>query len=362
MLPEGLVSERTPGGKKRVKRIGGSDWQHIVAPGNPTLYKYGCLRRLFYEKSGVEMDFPWLVSKPMKRGKILEKIVAEIFQKDTGCRYVRKRPYAKELWPGQPVPDWWEGTLDRLFHIPPDEELKVLECKTMGREKWFDYLDNGLDDGYKLQPQHYMGIIENVNKAVLAVVWPDGIDYMPEPMVKDMETIRLMLDAGEWFWKDIMSKSTPPERLPLTEQRCGKCPFRYKCLGKGYFEEHIMGEYALDDDTKLYLLLKDHREAKDREKAAAADAEVIAIECNKYLEKHYPDKDPEKIHCRDIEMSHKKSLRSKTSTKDAKAESSEVAKAIAKHTSVYPLRTFSTKITKKSAARWEYIQDKEREV
>jgi hypothetical protein len=247
-----------------------------------------------------------------------------------------------------------------LFHIPPDEELKVLECKTMGREKWFDYLDNGLDDGYKLQPQHYMGIIEDVNKAVLAVVWPDGIDYMPEPMVKDMETIRLMLDAGEWFWKEIMAKSTPPERLPLTEQRCGKCPFRLKCLGKGYFEEHIMSEYILDDDSKLYLLLKDHREAKEREKAAGADADAIAIECTKYLEKNYPGKDPEKIHCREVFLSNIKSLRSRFSKTNAQAESTEVAKAISKHTSVYPSRSFSTKVTKKSTSRWEYIQDNER--
>ena len=358
MIPEGIVSDAIPGGKGRNDILGGSDWSSIISFGSPDLYKYGCLRRLVMEKRGLETDFGRVMSKPAIRGKILEKIVAEFWRVESGCRFVRTRPRAKELWSGQPLPEWWGGHPDRIFVIPPDKKLKLLECKTMGRSVWFDYRENGLNDGYKLQPQHYMGIT-GIEESILAVLWADGIDFFAEPIVRDEETLRLMLEWGNWFWQDVMSSEVLPARQPLTKERCGECPYRRKCLGKGYYEEHVLHEYAFDDDDALYKLLKEHREAQKAESASKKVKEAAAEAVKDYLAEHYADQDPEKVHCREIDVTYGKALASSFKKEDAMAESEEAAELIRRHTKVSPRRSLKTTQTKKSEERWERIQNPE---
>lgn len=367
MLPEGIVSIRIPGGKDRKRIIGGSDYQHIVSLSNPDVYKYGCIRQLCYAKRGTKVDFPERQRKITARGKLMEPIIRKIFQKDMECKFSKKRPRATEMWPGQPIPNWMitedgkMGHVDDLYYIPPETDdvkfLKVAEYKSMNSHVWFPYLENGLSPGYKLQPQHYM-ISHGLEMSTLGVCWPDGIDYMPEPISRDEETVRLMYEAGEWFMKDIVGATKLPDRLPLTEQRCGECKYRLTCLGRGYYEEHVLAEFAFDDDAKLYKLMKDHRDAQDDETASKNIKKVIAQEIKEYLAKHYPEGNPrhdaEKIHCREIDGAYAKTLRSSFLKTEAQSDSKEAADLIRKYTKVSPMRSFSTRITKKSQERWEF--------
>jgi len=356
VLPEGIVSDRTPGGKGRQNLIGGSDWPHIISLSNPVLYKYGCIRRLWYEKRGVEPDFGKRMSRGAIRGKILEKIVAEIFQKDSGCRFIRERKRAKELWPGQKRPKWWDLRCDRMFVLPEDELVKwVLECKTMGQQVFYDYIENGLSNPYRIQPQHYMAAAEGVEHSSLATVWPDGIDYWREDIDKDLETIRMMFDAGEWFMKSVVQSPKPPERLPLTEQRCAGCPYRIKCLGTGYFEQHVLKEMNLDQDEQLYRLLSKFEGLREKETAVKAEREEIKQEIQDHLEEHY-NGDPEKIHCREIDVSWKKGYMSRLDKNALTSSDPKIAIAVQAHTKVIPQRRFTTKITNKSRDAWERRQ------
>ena len=352
MLPEGVVSDKTPGGEGRKNILGGSDLADVLSVSEPETYKYSCIRKLWYEKNGVPANFPWKQTGPMIRGKLFEKIVAEIFQKDSGCRFVRDRPKASELWPGQPRPKWWHPRPDRVFVLPGDEEtLRILEAKTMSRQVFYDYLENGLPFAYQMQPQYYLGGT-GLEYASLASIWPDGVDYMAEDLVRDEEMLRLMYEVGQWFMTDVISSSTPPERLALTEKRCGDCPWRLSCLGKGYFEEHVLKEVALDDDEELYRLLTALEEAKSQAKEAAKEKDSIAKEIESYLTARY-DGEPEIIHCREIELKWKRGYGSRLDKQAAMSESRLVAEVLQRHTKVYPKRTLSCRITKKSRAGWE---------
>jgi predicted phage-related endonuclease len=354
MLPEGVVSNRTPGGKGRKDILGGTDIPHIVSLTEPETYKYQCIRRLWYEKNGVEPDFVFLQTGPMVRGKLMEKIVAEIFQAESGCRFVRTRPKADELWPGQPRPNWMWPRPDRVFTLPDEEILRILECKTMSRHKFFDMLENGLPFAYKLQPQYYLGAT-GLEFGTIATMWADGVDYIAEDIERDEETIRMIYEIGEWFMNDVVNQPEPPNRLPLTEDRCGGCPFRLKCLGRGYFEEHVLHEVALDEDERLYNMLSELEVLKARQKEVKDERAALQDEIQAYLEEHY-DGEPEKIHCREIDVSWKRSYGSRMDKKAVMSEDRKAAQLIQKHTKVYPKRTLKTKVTKKSEEGWEARQ------
>lgn len=340
---------------KRKKGIGGSDWASILSDQHPEEYKWGCIRKLFYSKAGYVPDFPEESSKAAKRGNILEPVVAELFKAHTGCRYSRKRPRAKELYEGQPVPDIWIGNLDRLPEMPPDWHPEILEIKTMNRDVWFPFLENRLSVGYRLQPQHYMGLT-GLDVANVAVMWPDGLDFQVEVVTRDVETLKLMVDAGNWFMS-IVDQKLMPDRPPITEQRCAGCPFALQCLGKSYYEIHEMSLSDLSKDETLYDLLIELDALKASKKATEKEVERVQEEVQKYiLETH--GEDVEQFFCREIEVTWKKGMSSRFQREELLADRPDLAAVIREHTKFFPTRTFSPKVSKKSAARWEQMGGK----
>jgi predicted phage-related endonuclease len=243
---------------------------------------------------------------------------------------------------------------DRVFTLPDEEILRILECKTMSRHKFFDMLENGLPFAYKLQPQYYLGAT-GLEFGTIATMWADGVDYIAEDIERDEETIRMIYEIGEWFMNDVVNQPEPPNRLPLTEDRCGGCPFRLKCLGRGYFEEHVLHEVALDEDERLYNMLSELEVLKARQKEVKDERAALQDEIQAYLEEHY-DGEPEKIHCREIDVSWKRSYGSRMDKKAVMSEDRKAAQLIQKHTKVYPKRTLKTKVTKKSEEGWEARQ------
>lgn len=338
---------------KRKKGIGGSDWASILSDQHPEEYKWACIRRLYYSKAGYTPDFLEKSSKGAMRGNILEPVVAELFKAQTGCRYTRKRPRAKELYHGQPVPARWRFNLDRLAEMPPDWHQEILEIKTMNRDVWFPFLENGLSVGYKLQPQHYMGIT-GLDVANVAVMWPDGLDFQIEVVTRDVEILRLMVEAGEWFWSIVEAKKTP-DRPPVTEQRCAGCPFALQCLGKSYYEIHEMSLSDLSRDETLYDLLIELDALKASKKATEKEVERVQEKIQKYIVETHGD-DVEQFFCREFEVTWKKGMSSRFQRKELLADRPDLAAAIREHTKFFPTRTFSAKVSKKAlpgGSGWE---------
>ena len=334
---------------QRMKGIGGSDWAAILSDHYPHEYKWSCLRRLWYGKRGVKPDFPEKTSRAAKRGNILEPVVAELFQAHTGCTFTDKIPKAKELFPGKPVPDWWIGNPDYIA-VMPGNSTQGLECKTMNSFVWKQFIENGLPVSYQIQPQHYMGLT-GLDVFHVAVVWPDGLEFQTEPVSRSEDILGLMVDAGEWFMKKVLTASKAPEHAPLTEQRCSGCVYARRCLGQSYWEQHELDLTDLSSDEQLYNLLCQLKELKaDKNSGKAADE--LQEQIKDHIRANHGD-DIEWFFCREHEVSWKKSMGSRFQKDQLLADEPSLAPKLRAYTKFFPRRTFMPRITKKSVSRWE---------
>jgi len=337
----------------RQQGIGGSDWQHILSAKYPREYKYGCVRKLYYEKKGIEPDSPEKTNNAMLRGNVLEPVVAELFQAHTGCTYVSQNPKAEELYPGQEVPSWWIGNPDYIARMR-NGALEGLECKTMNRNVWFQFIESGLKIGYKLQAHHYLGLT-GLDVFHLGVMWADGLDFATEPVSRSDEMLRLMYEAGSWFWEEVLPSETPPERPPVSEERCGSCPHSQKCLGQAYFNEHETDLVDLSRDKVLYNLLQTIEGLKAEKKDVSSSIDEVKQSIRALILNGYGD-DIEDMMCREFRVKWVKSMGSRFEKKELLADNPHLADLLNKYTKYFPRRTLSPKITKKSVARWEVMK------
>ena len=350
IVPPARIQKSDTWHKRRLRGIGGSEWNHIMSWQDPKAYKWGCLRRLYYEKKGIPKDFPGTTSRIMLRGQILESIGAELYQSLTGYPYSRKRPRAKYLFGNTPLPKTWIGNPDRVPETP--HGLIILEIKTMGREKFFDMLENELPISHTLQVQHYLGK-SGLDIGEIAVLWADGIDMAPPQVVpRDEELLKLMLDAGNWFMNDILTSDTPPDRPPLFPDRCAECEWGRTCLGNEFFELHDTGLVNLSDDAELHELLNDRAFAHMEEKEAKDRKANLTEQIEDYISKKYGD-DVEHFFCREIEVKWQKGMSLNLDRKALEADHPDIVK---KYLNPKPKRTFSPKVTKKSRARWDNMK------
>lgn len=341
---------------KRSQGIGGSDWVSILSDQHPEDYKYGCIRRLYYEKKRVKPDFEAFTSRAAMRGNILEPVVAELFKAETGCTFSRKRPKVKMIH-GKRTPKWFIGNPDYVPIMPLTKALEILECKTMNINVWLPFLEDGLSVGYKVQPQHYLAL-SGLEMAHVAVLWADGLDFLIEPVPRDESLIDLMLDAGDWFWNKMLGEDAVPDRPPTTPERCGGCVYGQRCLGKAYFNVHTQDVSDFSNDGKLYLLLNQVQEAKEGKRGSEHEVELANRELELYLEATY-GLDVEKIACREVSVTWEKGTGSRFNKKELLADRPDLKTVIQEHTNHFPKRPLSVKVTKKSLARWASVTGKE---
>jgi len=353
MIPDlPRIRKNTDWHKQRMKGIGGSDWAAILSDHYPKEYKWSCLRRLYYTKKGIKPDFPEKTSRAAMRGNILEPVVAELFQAHTGCTFTGMIPKAKELYPRQPVPEWWIGNPDYIAVMPGDKNLEGLECKTMNSFVWKKFIENGLSTSYQIQPQHYIGLT-GLDLFHVAVVWPDGLEFQTEPVPRSEDMLRLMVDAGEWFMKKILTANKAPAHAPVSEQRCSGCRYAKRCLGMPFYQKHQLDLTDLSADENLYNLLNELEELKaDKNASKAADA--LQEQILQYIRTNHGD-DIEWFFCREHEVTWKKSMGSRFQKAELLADEPALAQKFLDYTKFFPKRTFSRKITKKSLNRWETI-------
>jgi len=336
---------------QRRKGIGGSDWAAILSEHHPSEYPYSCLRRLWYTKRGMKPDFPEKTSRAAARGNILEPVVAELFQAHTGCTFTDKIPRAKELYPGQPVPEWWIGNPDYIA-VMPDNRTEGLECKTMNRHVWLKFIENGLPVSYQIQPLHYIGLT-GLEVFHVAVMWADGLEFQTEPVHRNDETLRLMFDAGEYFQKKILRAMKAPDKQPISEQRCSSCQYAKHCLGQSYWQHHELEIVDLSSDEKLYLLLN-QLETLKANGSPAKKRESLQKDIVEHIRGEHGE-DVEWFFCREIEVSWKKGMGSRFQKEQLLADEPKLAPKLLEYTKFFPRRTFTPKVTKKSICRWESL-------
>lgn len=260
-------------------RIGGSDWGDILG-----LEPYGCSRRAFYDKSGVEPDKPKGVTGAMRRGQVLEPVVAEEWVKQSG-RLVVPDQGAVALLTEKPVrlPAWWDGKPDYAI-VPADggswpaplDQAGVLECKTTNPILFRQDRREARKE-HRAQLQTYMSYRARL-WGVIFVLEPVNFETAEHVFEHDVELEREMIEVGNEFVAAVGAGSAPPKLAP-DDKRCARCIFRQTCQGEDLYGEEDWNALAhfeteneeLAEAAVEYLELQQiEAEAKAAKEAARA--------------------------------------------------------------------------------------------
>lgn len=213
--------------------IGGSDLYHLF---NIPQYGKGCARWLGYVKSGVKPthEDPTPDDEALlRRGKMLEPFVADLYEEQTG-RKVR-RPAMDKFGFGRPVrhPDlpFLAVNTDRVILAGHGgvKDTGALEIKTHGEGLYFRILREGAPPGHSLQ----------IQMSLMIWKWPWGslgmlgiFGSMPlryADTEANLEVHDKIARTSEVFWNNLQ-KGILPEPLPDEDDlRCEVCMFRLEC-------------------------------------------------------------------------------------------------------------------------------------
>ena len=233
--------------------IGGSDEHHVFS--EPP---YGCARRLWYDKRGVDQDYPEDETAVMQRGTRLEDLVAELYAERTGRTVERRGTIVSVEHP------WARVNIDRAILGVPDRGPGVLEVKTHNYWMFRQIKKHGLQTGHILQAQHGCKVTGHA-WASYAILHPDSWDLIHFDVERDDTLIAQMVDAGAAFWRQV-EHGPMPDPLPEIDRRCHTCPWRKTCRGEALLAAALISREEflapLEQDSSLAELLADYREAK----------------------------------------------------------------------------------------------------
>jgi predicted phage-related endonuclease len=246
--------------KIRLKGCGGSDIHNLIC--EPP---YGCDRKLHYDKTDQEPDFPFIVTPAINRGNALEQMVCDMYAERTGRKLKKinltlfNRNHPKAV-----------GHVDRAI-VGDDRGMGVFEAKTVGM--WMDkkIQEEGLPNGYIYQLQWYMQdgwyyLDKNGKEVSVNFKWGaygllsiENWEIIEFDIEKDEDMIQSLRDLNNNFWGNIKD-NIMPDRLNPSDKRCKTCMYRTTCQG-----EHLLDtvQYnGLEKDDSLSGLFNEYGDIK----------------------------------------------------------------------------------------------------
>lgn len=210
--------------------IGGSEVYELF---NIPQYGKGCARSLGYRKLGIEPDYPERMNKKLlRRGQMLEPIVAALYEEETG-RKVR-RPSMDEFG----LPKVQRHPQFPFLGVHTDRfilagaggvtETGDLEIKTHQEGPFLNIVRNGIFPSHSLQVQHSM-LVTGHKWGSFAVLWPDAFELKPFDIERDDKVIDEITRRGAEFASLIERQELPPQLPDADDQRCKVCQFRVTC-------------------------------------------------------------------------------------------------------------------------------------
>jgi predicted phage-related endonuclease len=230
--------------------IGGSDVASVL-----NLEPWGCARRLFYEKTGVEADYR-LSGPQLQRGKDMEPLIAAMFARITGFR-VEKQDAVPH-----PKLAFLRVNADLLVE-DHEGNIGVAEIKDQDARVFAKSKREGIHLGYALQLQHGM-IVWGLKFGYMVVHcvenWGNPIIWRVE---EDLELQKMMVDACAEFWRRVVEDDIP-DRLNARDHRCKTCTHRLVCDRDE--DEYVVGAQR---DESMAELMQQAVEANALAKQAA---------------------------------------------------------------------------------------------
>ena len=248
--------------EERKKGVGGSEAHHLF----PVLNledpsedgsRYGCPRRLGYEKLGIQPDYQYTPQtlRLFERGHILEEFAANRYAEKQNVRVFR----SAKSWTSPTYP-FMRCYIDRRQKIGEDGKKIVIECKSANEHVTLRAEKEGLPIAYALQIQHSIEATQSDSGAFAVIVVPDYFDAVIEqidegplrsrlinvlapnfefysfPVPKDETLIGIIIEKEAAFWSLIEAKKLPDPLPNLDDDRCASCIFRKTCRGEAYAE------------------------------------------------------------------------------------------------------------------------------
>jgi hypothetical protein len=253
------MTEREQFLAERQLGVGGSDAASLFNLG------WGCMRRLWYDKTAQCPDSARKPSPIMEIGNLLEPLFAKMYSEETGNEISREKVFVKD--PKSPLC----VHIDAWVRKQPSPPKGVAEIKAVGRGAWFKYKREGLPEDYVLQLQHGMGVT-GCGWGVFIIGCRDTGQILHWEVDFRQDIFDEIKAAAASFWTFVMEEKTQhgPNRLEPDDPRCASCSYRTTCQG-----EHISlaaaGLTAKDgyemDDSLLPLLIERAERAELRMQA-----------------------------------------------------------------------------------------------
>jgi len=237
--------------------IGGTDIQHVLG-----LEPYGCARRLWYQKTGVEPDRAFQMSGPIVAGKLMEDGVAEMVKELRPEWKIRRKKASANGHELQRV--------DRAI-VGQERGPGVLEIKTVSDRAYWSWKRDGVPMGYLMQVQWYMHVLEWTWACIAALNRDTGqldlyeIDARPELMAAVAEKV-------DWFMTHHVDQRVPPAWLEERDGRCESCQWEPTCQMD---EWSAVSDQGLVQIEGLAPLVAEYQRAKDLIKRAEKMADVL---------------------------------------------------------------------------------------
>lgn len=253
------MTEREKFLAERQLGVGGSDAASLFNIG------FGCLRRLFYDKTAAKKDFEFEQTKAIRLGNLMEPFFAAEYAAETGNLVSMEKVFAQDAKAHIAV------HVDAWVHKAPTPPEGVAEIKSCGRGAFYKYKREGLPEDYILQLQTGMGVT-GCTWGVFIIGCRDSGEILHWEVEFNGLIYEEIKSAARSFWTFVMEEKTQhgPDRLEPDDKRCASCSYRTTCQG-----EHISlaaaGLTAKDgyemDDSLLPLLIERAERAELRKQA-----------------------------------------------------------------------------------------------
>lgn len=259
--------------EERSTGIGGSDIASLLQPLLTDDVKYGCRRRLWYDKSGIPEDYPQDDSGPMRLGRILEPHIADWHMEATGdvltVPDTNRHPAHPELL----------VHIDRIISDADHGDPGAAEIKALGPDMYWQTKRDGIVVDYILQLQHGMlcggeTVETGGSGEYRPLTWGKFIvgnrAYGGKPLAwtqnADQDVHEAILAEGPAFWATLRNPDKMPERLEPDDKRCGTCCWRKTCHGDSLIHSDSKQDLPYAEDIRGLLLQYDEVMAKFTEK------------------------------------------------------------------------------------------------
>ena len=250
--------------EERRKGIGGSEVHHLfpalnLADKDDTGSRYGCPRRLSYEKLGIEPDYQYTPEtlRLFERGHIMEEYAADRYMEKAKVRVFR----SAKSWtsPNHPFMRCFiDRRIKKQIGLDGVMFIRVLECKSANEHVANRMEVEGLPISYALQIQHSIECTQSDAGAFAVIVVPDfvdavieqidegplrtrilnllapGFDFFSFECERDESLIGLIVEKEAAFWNLIEQKKLADPLPELNDERCTTCTFRKTCRGEAY--------------------------------------------------------------------------------------------------------------------------------